>query len=279
MYRRRLRNLDIFIAGGTALLGGAAYVAKVPGPLQVVLGIALFFAPGYLWSAAILHHWLPGVERVLTSAGLTLILPIIGGFLFYALHIPLFRGDWVGMLVVLTLLGLVAVAVQRLRGAPEDQAPEPPRRGDGPDRGRPGRNQPERGWLSPLNLSAYGLAVLVGLGAVGFSVKNAEAEKEPANTVLTMSPVRGDGTKADLSVTNHEGAQESYELKLLSTVGKVTKTTTWKISLSDGQTWDKKIAYTAAQPSKSTPVMTADLYKLPDTTTIYRYVDNGESTK
>jgi hypothetical protein len=272
MYRRRRRNIDIFIAGGTALLGGAAYVAKVPGPLQVVLGIALFFAPGYLWSEAILSHWLPGVERVLTSAGLTLILPIIGGFLFFALHIPLFRGDWVGMLVVLTLLGLVAVAVQRLRAVPEDEPPqpsEPPRRGE----------QPERGWLSPLNLSAYGLAVLVGLGAVGFSVKNAEAEKQPSNTVLTMSQVRGNATKGDLSVTNHEGAQESYELKLLTTVGKVTKTTTWKFSLSDGQEWDKTIAYTAVQPSKNTPTITADLYKLPDTKTVYRDADNGESGK
>ncbi len=54
---------------------------------------------------------------MLTSAGLTLILPIVGGFLFFALRIPLFKSAWVGLLVVLTLLGLVAVAVQRLRGA------------------------------------------------------------------------------------------------------------------------------------------------------------------
>src|SRR5580692_4367342 len=101
MYRNR--NLDIFITAGVALLGGAAFVAKVPGPVQVVLGVALFFAPGYLWSEAILSQRLPGAERVLTTAGMTLILPILGGFLFYGLGISLKSPAWVGLLVVLTL--------------------------------------------------------------------------------------------------------------------------------------------------------------------------------
>jgi hypothetical protein len=267
MYRRRL-NLDIFIAGGTALLGGAAYVAKVPGPLQVVLGIALFFAPGYLWSEAILSQRMPGLDRVLTSAGMTLILPIIGGFLFYALRIPLFKGDWVGMLVVLTLLGVVAVAIQRLRGVPEDQEPpyEEPRRGP----------EPPNPWRSPVNLSVYGLAGLVALGAIGFSVKNAEAQKEPGYTTLSMTQVRGSTTQGDLYVANFQGVTEHYQLKLLTTKGKVTKVTSWPITLDNGKTWDKKIAYTAAY---GTPTITANLYLLPDTTTVYRNANNGERTK
>src|SRR6202000_2710021 len=110
MYRR---NLDIFIAGGLALLGGAAYEAHVPEPAQVVLGIALFFAPGYLWSEASLSQRLTGVERVLSSAGMSLILPILGGFLFYGLRISLFRSAWVGLLVVLHLRGGGAVALVR----------------------------------------------------------------------------------------------------------------------------------------------------------------------
>jgi hypothetical protein len=270
MYRRRL-NIDIFIAGGTALLGGAAYVAKVPGPVQVVLGIALFFAPGYLWSEAILSHRLPGLERVLTSAGLTLILPIIGGFLFYALHIPLFKGDWVGMLVVLTLLGVVAVAIQRLRGVPDDQeqeSEEPRRETEAPSP-----------WRSPVNLSVYGLAGLVAVGAIGFSVKNADAQKEPAYSTIGMAPLLGDATKAKLSVINGQGVTEQYQVKLLTTKGKVTKVATWPITLANGQEWDKTIAYTAAQPTKDTPVITANLYLLPDTTKVYRTVNNGESTK
>ena len=119
MYRR---HLDILIAGATALAGGAAFAAHLPGSVQIVLGVALFFAPGYLWSEAILSQRLSATERLLTTAGLSLILPILGGFLFYALRIPLLRPAWVGLLVVLTLLGVVAVAVQRLRESPRTRA-------------------------------------------------------------------------------------------------------------------------------------------------------------
>ena len=73
--------------------GGAAFAAHLPGSVQIVLGVALFFAPGYLWSEAILSQRLTATERLLTTAGLSLILPILGGFLFYALRISLLRPD------------------------------------------------------------------------------------------------------------------------------------------------------------------------------------------
>ena len=66
------------------------------------------------------------------------------------------------------------------------------------------------------------------------------------------------------------------ELKLLTTKGKVTKVTSWPITLDNGKTWDKKIAYTAFMGA---PTVTANLYLLPDTTTVYRHANNGESTK
>jgi hypothetical protein len=132
--------------------------------------------------------------------------------------------------------------------------------------------------LSPMNLTVYGLAVLVGLGAVAFSVKNAEAEKEPGYTTLSMSQVRGSTTKGDLYVANYQGTTEKYTLKLLRTTtkGKVktTKTTTYNITLNNGESWDRTIAYSAAP---ETPVITANLYLLPDTTKVYRTADNGEA--
>src|SRR6201995_4633077 len=172
MYRHR--NLDIFIAGGIALLGGAAYEFPAPGPAQVVLGIALFLAPGYLWSEAILNQRLTGLERAMTSGGIAVILPILGGFLFYGLKIPLLRSSWVGLLVVLTLLGIVAVAVQRRRGVPPDP-PDPP---DPRTHAAPRRTEP-RAARGPLNLFVYALAAVIGLGTVAFSVKNAQAQKFP----------------------------------------------------------------------------------------------------
>ncbi len=221
MYRR---NLDILLAAATALAGGAAFAAHLPGAAQIVLGVALYFAPGYLWSEAILSQRLTTTERLLTSAGLSLLLPIMGGLLFYALHIPLFRADWVGLLVVLTLLGVVAVAVQRLREPPADPrlravpadprllgVPGDPRLGPGAQR-RPQQPAPRKG-LSALNALVWGVASAVALGSVAFSVKSAEAQKYPGYTQFWLSklPVTGPTkvyvapTQASLGVTNHEG--------------------------------------------------------------------------
>lgn len=278
MYRR---NLDIFVAGGTGLLGGAAYLAHVPGPVQVILGIALFFAPGYLWSEAILTQRLTGLERAMTSAGMAFIFPILGGFLFYGLRIPLFRSAWVGLLVVLTLLGVVAVAVQRLREPPDD-----PRQDQ--DRTR----QAPKGRLSAVHVVIFGAAAVVALGSVAFSVKSANAQKYPGQAALSMTqlPVPGapstaipspgstptsspfvDPTQAVLRVANQQPVAEQYKLVLVKGTGKTKKTVgTWTLTLSAGQTWQTTIAYTTMKYS-----LTADLYLLPDTIKVYDYVDNG----
>lgn len=281
----RYRNIDIAIAAIVAILGGLAAAKNMPGQVTIPLGTALFFAPGYLWSEAILSQQLPGIERAMTTVGMALIFPILGGFLFYGLHIPLFKSSWVGLLVVLTLLGVVAVAIQRLRGVPVDQ-PQQPRRTQPP---------PRQGGPVVLHSFIFGLAAVVGIGAVAFSVKNAEAQKFPGYTMLSMTAVvnntaaqnaailsndpaaqdaaalaadnaQGKATQAHLVVTNHQGVPEQYLLKLLRR-GKVTNT--WPITLNDGQTWHKTIAWTTNYS------MLADLYLLPNTSTPFHYVNNG----
>jgi hypothetical protein len=280
----RTRNLDIAIAAILAILGGLAAAKNMPGQVTIPLGTALFFAPGYLWSEAILSQRLSGIERAMTTVGMAFIFPILGGFLFYGLHIPLFKSSWVGLLVVLTLLGVVAVAIQRLRGVPVAQ-PQQPRRTQPPRQGGP----------VVLHSFIFGLAAVVGLGAVAFSVKNAEAQKFPGYTALSMTQVvdnpaaknaanlsdnptaqatqqeaanslQPKATKAHLVVTNHQGVPEQYLLKLLQK-GKVTNT--WNITLDNGQTWHKTIAWTTNYS------MLADLYLLPNTSTPVQYVHNG----
>jgi hypothetical protein len=285
MYRYRNRNIDIAIAAIVAILGGLAAVKHLPGQVTIPLGTALFFAPGYLWSEAILSQRLPGIERAMTTVGMALIFPILGGFLFYGLHIPLFKSSWVGLLVVLTLLGVVAVAIQRLREVPAGQPQQP------------GRSQPppRQNGSVVLNSFIFGLAAVIGLGAVAFSVKNAEAQKFPGYTMLSMTAIVNNAaaqnaailsndpvaqaaaasaadtaqqkaTQAHLVVTNHQGVPEQYQLKLLRK-GKVTST--WPITLNDGQTWQTTIAWTTNYS------MLADLYLLPNTSTPFHYVNNG----
>lgn len=281
----RNRNLDIAIAAIVAILGGLAAAKHLPGQVTIPLGTALFFAPGYLWSEAILSQRLPGIERAMTTVGMALVFPILGGFLFYGLHIPLFKSSWVGLLVVLTLLGVVAVAIQRLREVPVDQ----PR--------QPGRSQQPSGQSGSVVMHSliFGLAAVIGIGAIAYSVKNAEAQKFPSYTMLSMPAIvnnaaaqnasilsndpvaqasaaqaadtaESKATQAHLVVTNHQGVPEQYELKLLQK-GKVTNT--WPITLNDGQTWQKTIAWTLNYS------MLADLYLLPNTSTPFHYVNNG----
>lgn len=283
MYRR---SLDIAVAAVVAILGGLAAAAHLPGTATIPLGAGLFLAPGYLWSVAILSQRLSGLERTMTSVGMALIFPILGGFLFYGLKIPLFKSSWVGMLVVLSLLGVVAAAIQRLRTAPSEPWQQP----RGGQRTRRGR--------SILHAGIFGLAALIGIGAVAFSVKSADAQKFSGYTMLSMTAVVNNtalqdianlagnqtaqadavkaamqaqpgATQAHLTVTNHDGSPEQYELKLLK--GKKVANT-WTFTLADGQTWQRTIPYTVRQGHK----MVANLYLLPDVTKPYRTVDNGE---
>jgi hypothetical protein len=270
MYRR---NLDIFVAAGTGLLGGAAYVAHVPGAVQVILGVALFFAPGYLWSEAILSQRLPGIERAMVTVGMSLIFPILGGFLFYGLGIPLFRSAWVGLLVVLTLLGVVAAAIQRLREDPRDAGPDPREArnpGYGADRG-----QPAPKLRAPaLHAAVYGIAAVLALGSVAYSVRSANAQKQTGFTELSMTPLISDQAKANLVVINHEGNVELYQLKLYRQKKLIH---TWPITLANGATFQQVIAYPTIKQMQSQGIsMVADLYLLPNTTTVYRMVNDGQ---
>ena len=292
----RTKNLDIVIATIVAVLGGLAAAKHLPGQITIPLGVGLFFAPGYLWSEAILSHRIPGFERAMFSAGMALIFPILGGFLFYGLHIPLKQTAWIGLLVVLTLLGVVATAIQRLREVPDDQG-QWQGRGQQP---RGGQQPPRQGGSVALNSFVYGLAAVVAIGAIGYSVNSAEAQKFSGYTALSMTPVvnnplaqnlallsnniaaqqqaalaendlQGKATQAHLVVTNHQGTPEQYQLKLLKNAKSIGS---WPITLNDGQSWQKTIAWSNFGDAKPYALI-ADLYQLPNTSTPIRFVNNG----
>lgn len=288
MYRR---NLDIALAAVIAILGGLAAAAHLPGAATIPLGVGLFFAPGYLWSEAILNQRMPGIERTMTSVGMAFIFPILGGFLFFALHIPLLKSSWVGLLVVLTLLGVVAVAVQRLKEPPVD--PRQQYRQQQQQRQPPRRNQPAppSDGMRVVHACLFGLAAVIGIASVAFSVKNAAAQKFPAYSDISMTQIvpgaqqfvgnsqnsagnpqafASNATQAHLRVDNHEGVPEQYEVQLVEKKNTIAKT--WKFSLADGQTWQVTIAFT--QKYK----MVANLYVLPNTTKPNYYADNGIKT-
>jgi hypothetical protein len=249
MYRYR-NNLDLVAAGVIALLASAAVAAHLPTPVTVVLGIGLFFAPGYVWSEVILSHRLPGVERVAVAAGVSLMVPILGGFAVYGAGIPLHRPAWIGILAAATIIGVVVAAIERRLAGPQEQPRRPRGRG-----------------LPVLHVFVFGLAAVIAIGAIGLSVVSAEAQKYPGYTGLTMAPIKKEPAKASLAVVNEQGGTTRYRLKLMRK-GKVIGT--WNLTLANGQTWQITVPYTL----KTSEV--ADLYQLPDVSHPYRYADNGE---
>jgi hypothetical protein len=282
----RNRNLDIAIAALISIAGGFAALENMPGPITIPLGIGLFLAPGYLWSQVILSQRMIGFERVMVAAGMALIVPILGGFVLSVLHIPLFKKDWVGMLVVLALFGALAAGLQRLRGLPEDQE-------------EPAREQSPRRSSSAVfgNTFVYGLAAVIGLGAIAYSVNDAENQQFPGYTMFSMTPVVnnplaqnmaelsnnsgaqfqaageqdaliGDATQGHLYVKDEMGVPETYKV-VVTRQGKTAGQYTF--SLNNGQSWTKTIAYT----TRNNYEMLANIYVIPNTTTPYTYLNNG----
>ena len=263
MYRHR--NLDIALAAVIAILGGLAAAKHLPGQIRIPLGIGLFFAPGYLWSEAILSQRLPGIERALTTAGMALIFPILGGFLFYGLRIPLFESAWIALLVVLTLLGVVAVAITApARGArrPASAAEKPAAAAVGV-----GSNallhlrhcRGDRPWLRGVFRQERRDAEVSGFHPALVCPDRARHAVVPGRLGEPSRPTRrltrASRRKHTFVVTNHEGVPEQYELKLFKK-GKLA--TTWPITLNDGQTWQMTIAYTLNYS------MVAELYLMPN---------------
>lgn len=242
---------DIAIAEAIAILGCAAFFAHLPEPVMIVLGLGLFAAPGYIWSEVFLSPQEWGLERVAVATALALMVPVFGGMGLYAAGIPLNRTAWVGLLSVVTLIGVaVALIMRRLRR--DDPSPRPPKR--------------RRRW-SAWHAVAFGAATVIAAGAVGLAVVSADAQKYPGYTQLWLTPLPGQPSRASLGVDNEQGGTNQYRL-VLWRKGRVSAT--WTLTLANGQTWQRTISYTTSF------AMAANLY-LPGIQNPYRQVDNGAS--
>jgi hypothetical protein len=94
-------------------------------------------------------------------------------------------------------------------------------------------------------------------------------QHEPAFTQLWLSPRGGSTTAstASLGITNDEGRTTRYRL-ILTRHGRASAS--WNVSLANGQTWQRSIAFSSSYP------VSASLYRLPDLTHPYRHVATDE---
>jgi len=245
-------QLDIAATALVAVLAcGAAAGGAHGGPAMIVLGFALFAAPGYLLGQLLAGPRVSGPERVAVMTGLALAVPVLGGIVLYAAGVPLHRPAWFGLLAGTTLASDAVLFLRRRAREPDSAV--------GPEPAAPPRRVPF--WPA----AAFAVAVLLAGGGVALARIGVAAQPRTGFTQMWLS-LRHDGQRLDLGVGNDQGSTTSYRLVLLR-AGHVIAT--WNLTLADGQTWQGSV------PSAGAPAVVADLYRLPDTTHPYRHVATG----
>ena len=186
------------------------------------------------------------------AAGLTLIVPILGGLVLYAAGVPLHRAGWLGLLAAVTLIADALLYMFR-------------RTGRAPSSGW----QPERLRMPPLRPVIFAAAaILIAVGALTLARIGVAIQPQPGFTQLWLSSHQQSERTATLGVSNDEGSTTSYRLVLLRNSH---VSATWNFTLADNGTWQRTVPYTGAY------TLVANLYRLPDLTHRYRYVSTNGS--
>jgi hypothetical protein len=281
MGRSRWSQADVPATALVAVLACAAAAAGAPAAVTIVLGLALFAAPGYLLGRLLVGSRASGLELAAVMAGLALAVPVLGGLLLYAAGVPLHRPGWLGLLAGVTLASDAALLLRRrgARAVPPGARAVPPGGRAAPPGGRAGpsggarRAGPPGGRARRVprwQAAAFAAAVLVAAGGVALARIGVAAQPQAGFTQLWLSPRPGGGHTLSLGVTNDQGSTTSYRL-VLQRDGRTISA--WNLTLGDGRTWQRQVP----GPSGG-HALAAALYRLPDLAHAYRYVSTGGRT-
>jgi hypothetical protein len=205
---------DLIAVAALTGVAVASALASAPTVVTALLGIpVLLLAPGYVWLAALLPASGPSFERSVLTAGLSLIVLVLGGLALQVTGLPLDRTGWAGCLAVVVAAG---VAV---------------------DWRRPGKVSLPR---LRLRLSRSGvlltLAGLVLAGAVTTAVIGARTAPQTHFTSLGLTATSDDN--AVLQLHNAEGAARTYLLVVTTSTAEEER---WTISVAANGNWSTTI--------------------------------------
>jgi hypothetical protein len=240
------RQADLAVTAALAALACGAAAGGAPTAVTIVVGMALFAAPGYLLGELLLGQGIAGLERVAVVSGLAFAVPILGGLLLSAAGVPLHRAGWLGLLSGVTLVADLVLLLRRRGG-----------------RAAAFGWQPGRWPLPRRHAAAFAAAVVVAACGLGLTAIAVAAQPTPGFTGLSLSARNEHAPTASLEVSNQQGATTRYRLVLMRD-GRVSAA--WSFTLSSGKTWRRAVPYTDRH------AIVANLYRLPDLAQPYRHV-------
>lgn len=246
------RDLDLVVTALAAIL--CAVWTAVPG-LRIAAGLPLVLVlPGYALSTLIVPDGprargkiSPVLWRAMWTAGLSLVVAVLGGLLLNLTPVGLTRVTWAFSIGGLTVLAAAASGWRRRRaGAQPWRLPRP----------------------APVTRLAacYAVAaVAIAGGAIGLAAASAGWQHNHGFAQLWLVPARGSavGGQATLGVRSGYAGARTFHVVLRNGSG---GSVTWDFSLGTGQTWQRTISEPAGQ--RLTAELTTGQQATPQTVTI-----------
>ena len=256
----RDRNFDLVVAVVVAALAAVAATLPLPGTVMLVFGLGLLVGTAYVVGEAVLGPAARSVEGLALTVVLVLGLPAVGGVVLHAEGVPLHRGAWVTLFVVVTVIAAAVVGRRR------ETAPTP---GPAADDGAPFTGEldeaalprahvtPRRGPPSTVLMGAAGVVVAT---AVWLAVSGANAQRYPGFTELSLV---SHADQAVVGVRNFEDHRQRYLVVLRRNDGVPIR---YRIDLQPGTTWTQTI------PRPNGAGLNADLFTGPESDKPFRRV-------
>lgn len=266
----RLKSLDLFLALGVAVANVVwAMLSMSAGPtspslIGIVLAVPLvFLVPGYMLT----QTFFPGrslepVQRFVFALALSVAVAIFGGFVLNQFPAGLRILPWTIWLGALTAIFTLLAYVRRQR---QPQQVEP--------RDRPQNRPQQKSTIARVPIATFvlfGMAALVVVLSVLYSVVGAEQKPHPGFTSLWVVPAKEAGNTCAVSITVQSSELATATYRVVITTNKDQATPWQPFSLVPQQQWAQ--LEPIAVGNNTSVVVLVQLYRLDQPSKAYRNV-------
>lgn len=257
----RQKNLDLIVAMFTALLNIVWVWLTNPLPIiGIILALPLVFVlPGYTLTEAIFHKRpLDSIVRLVLSLSLSIVLDILGGLFLNLLPTGLQATSWSILLTLLIAVFSLVVAYRR------QKAPYPPR-GVLLDAAHPRRLH-----ILLHKCLLFGLALMVAILSIFYTVIGAEQQRYPGFTQLWLLPATQSGRGCAINLGVHSFELTTQVYRITTTIDKKPSMAWSTIILAPQQEWNQLVPIISRTADNI--FIEVQLYRLDEPRLVYREV-------